>query len=57
MIIFGFSNPELVGLYNTMILKENKQHDHRDISLDVYMIKTLSPSPSLLLLPLVLKKW
>lgn len=55
MAISDLFNPGIIRLHDTMILKGNKQHDHRDISLYLCMIKMLLSSSRLLWLLLVFK--
>lgn len=55
MTISGLFNTGIIRLHDTTILKGNKQHGHRDVSLYLCMIKMLLSSPRLLWLLLVFK--
>ena len=41
MTISGLFNPGIIRLHDTMILKGNKEHGHRDISLYLCMINVI----------------
>lgn len=55
MTISGLFNIGIIRLHDTMILKGNKQHGHRDISLYLCMIKILYLPPGFCRSLLVLK--